>query len=120
MGGTCRLGAHSPEGFAITGSYRLSIHRLFALPVLLEVTLLETSEPPAYQQVARKALHLRELGMSDRAIAGRLDVTDKTIAKAIAWVPASQNEARSPRYQHGPAHGAADRSFEPRLLLEDR
>src|SRR5690606_33376808 len=29
----CRLGAHSPEGFAITGSYRLSIHRLFALPV---------------------------------------------------------------------------------------
>jgi hypothetical protein len=24
--------------------------------------------------------------MSDRAIAGRLGVTDKTIAKAIAWV----------------------------------
>ena len=28
---SCRRGAHSPEGFAITGSYRLSIHRLFAL-----------------------------------------------------------------------------------------
>jgi hypothetical protein len=43
-------------------------------------------EPPVYQQIARKALHLRELGMSDRAIAGRLGVTDKTIAKAVAWV----------------------------------
>jgi hypothetical protein len=50
------------------------------------VALVETLEPPVYLRVARKALHLRELGMSDRAIAGRLGVTDKTIAKAIAWV----------------------------------
>jgi hypothetical protein len=50
------------------------------------VALVETLEPPVYQRIARKALHLRELGMSDRAIAGRLGVTDKTIAKAIAWV----------------------------------
>jgi hypothetical protein len=50
------------------------------------VALVETAEPPVYQRIARKALQLRELGMSDRAIAGRLGVTDKTIAKAIAWV----------------------------------
>jgi hypothetical protein len=55
-----------------------------ALP--FKVALVETLEPPVYQQIARKALHLRELGMSDRVIAGRLGVTDKTIAKAIAWV----------------------------------
>ena len=54
-----------------------------ALP--FHVALVETLEPPVYQRVARKALHLRELGMSDRAIAGHLGVTDKTIAKAIAW-----------------------------------
>ncbi len=29
----CRVEPHSPEGLAITGSDRLSIHRLFALPV---------------------------------------------------------------------------------------
>ena len=51
-----------------------------------EVALVETLEPPVYQRIALKALHLRELGLSDRAIAGRLGVTDKTIAKAIGWV----------------------------------
>ena len=51
-----------------------------------EVALVETSEPPRYQRIARKALHLRELGLSDRAIALRLNVTDKTTAKAIRWL----------------------------------
>ena len=51
-----------------------------------EVALVETAERPVYQRIARKDLQLRELGMSDRMIAGRLGVTDKTIAKAIAWV----------------------------------
>jgi transposase len=49
------------------------------------VALVETSELPAYQRIARNALHLRELGLSDRAIAARLGVTDKTVAKAIRW-----------------------------------
>jgi len=44
------------------------------------------AERPVYQRIAREALQLRELGMSDRTIAGRLGLTDKTIAKAIAWV----------------------------------
>ena len=54
--------------------------------------LLETTERPIYQRIARKALQLRDLGMSDRRIAGRLAVTDKTIAKAIAWVQNSLAE----------------------------
>jgi len=49
------------------------------------VALAETLEPPAYQRIARKALHLRELGLSDRAVAARLGVADKTAAKAIRW-----------------------------------
>ena len=51
-----------------------------------EVALVETSKLPAYQRNARKALHLRELGLSARVIAGRLGVTDKTAAKAIRWL----------------------------------
>jgi hypothetical protein len=50
------------------------------------VALVDTSEPPAYQRIARKAVHLREPGLSDRAIAVRLGVTDKTAAKAICWL----------------------------------
>jgi len=67
-----------------------SIRTAGSLP--FEVALVETSEPPAYQRIARKALHLRELGMSDRAIAGRLGVTDKTITKAIGWAKRSLAE----------------------------
>lgn len=82
-----RPGQDRPEGGSSSlRSWRRtqSIRTAGSLP--FEVALVETSVPPAYQRVARKALHLRELGMSNRAIAGRLGVTDKTIAKAIAWV----------------------------------
>lgn len=76
---------HQRSGFACEWWTRTqSIRTAGALP--FQVALVETVEPPVYQRVARKALHLRELGMSDRAIAGCLGVTDKTIAKAIAWI----------------------------------
>jgi DNA-binding NarL/FixJ family response regulator len=39
-----------------------------------------------YQEIASKALHLRELGLSDRVIAKRLGVSDKTVGKAIRWL----------------------------------
>jgi hypothetical protein len=55
-----------------------------ALP--FDVALVESVDPPTYQAIAPKALHLRELGLSDRAIAKRLGVTDKTVAKAIRWI----------------------------------
>ena len=52
----------------------------------MELTLLETEARPLYQQVARKALQLRELGLSYCAIARGLEVDDKTAAKAIRWL----------------------------------
>ena len=52
----------------------------------LEVALVGTEERSLYQRVARKALHLRELGLSYRAIAQRLEVDDKTVAKSIRWL----------------------------------
>jgi len=54
--------------------------------VPLEVALLDTSAAPVYQKIASKALHLKHLGMSCSAIARKLDVTDKTAAKAIRWL----------------------------------
>lgn len=55
----------------------------------IEVALVEIPERPVYQRIAQKAMQLRELGLSDRGIAARLGVTDKTIAKAVAWVQSS-------------------------------
>jgi len=51
-----------------------------------EAPLLATSPPPIYQRIARKALHLRELGLTDTAIARRLGVSDKTVAKGMRWL----------------------------------
>jgi len=50
------------------------------------VALMETEARPLYQQVAHRALHLREPGLSYRAIARNLDADDKTVAKAIQWL----------------------------------
>jgi predicted transcriptional regulator len=36
-------------------------------------------------RIGEKATHLRELGMSDKAVARALGVSDKTVAKAIGW-----------------------------------
>jgi transposase len=47
------------------------------------VAILDTAQPPVYQQIRTRARHLRELGMSDRLIAQALGVSDKTVAKAI-------------------------------------
>ena len=59
-----------------------------AAEVPLEVVLAETEERPLYQRLARKALHLRELGLSLSAIARKLGVDDKTVAKSIQWLKA--------------------------------
>ncbi len=39
---------------------------------------------PLHQQIAPKAKHLSELGLSCKAIARALGVSDKTTAKALA------------------------------------
>lgn len=50
-----------------------------------EVVLLDRAPPPVYQRIARKAVHLQQLGLSLSAIARRLGVTGKTVAKGIVW-----------------------------------
>ncbi len=47
---------------------------------------MEASPPPVYQQIAERVKHLRELGMSNRTIAGALGVDGKTVAKAVDWL----------------------------------
>ena len=47
---------------------------------------MDAADRPVYQRIAVKALQLQELGLSDRVIARRLHVTDKTVAKGIAWL----------------------------------
>jgi hypothetical protein len=51
----------------------------------LIVPLIHPKPPPLYQTIGSKAVHLWELGLTNAAIARRLGVTGKTVAKAIAW-----------------------------------
>jgi predicted transcriptional regulator len=51
----------------------------------LEVALVRPHAPFAYQTIAVRVVVLKRLGMSASAIARRLGVTDKTVAKAIRW-----------------------------------
>lgn len=53
---------------------------------LCELALLDTYPPPAYQRIARKAVDLEQPGLTLTAIARRLGVTDKTVAKALRWL----------------------------------
>jgi biotin operon repressor len=43
----------------------------------------DRAEVPIYVQIGEKAMQLRDLKMSDKAIARALGVSDKTVAKAI-------------------------------------
>jgi DNA-binding NarL/FixJ family response regulator len=58
--------------------------RTFA-EIPFEAAILDTDTPPIYEKIAPRALQLQRLGMSSSAIAKRLGITDKTVAKAIAW-----------------------------------
>lgn len=57
------------------------------------MAVVEASSAPIYQQIARKAAQLRQLGLSKVEIARRLGVTDKTVAKAIVWAERSATHA---------------------------
>ncbi len=43
-------------------------------------------EPPLYQIIADKALHLHQLGMNYQAISKHLNVSGVTVKKAIDWL----------------------------------
>jgi len=50
------------------------------------VVLLEAKEPPKHHQIAERALHLNQLGLTNEAIARHFDVDGKTVAKALRWI----------------------------------
>jgi len=55
------------------------------------VKLLDTEDSPGYQRIASKALQLKQLGLSMTGVARALDVSDKTVAKAIEWSEVSHS-----------------------------
>ena len=61
-----------------------------------DVAIVSTLQAPVYQRIAPKALHLRELGLTDTAIAGRLKVSDKTVAKGIRWLQSQKQTVANP------------------------
>jgi hypothetical protein len=70
-----------------------------SIPVV--VTIVDAGSTPAFLEIAAKAAHLRELGMSDRAIARVIGVSDKTVAKSLRRVP-HRREPRHRRRGAGP------------------
>ena len=61
----------------------------------LEVPILEVDEAPIYQQIAIRACHLEEPGMSRAAIARRLGVDWKTVARALEWIVRALRDAEA-------------------------
>jgi hypothetical protein len=51
-----------------------------------EVALFFQTEPPTYQKVADKAMHLSQLGMNPNQIAVALKVDRTTVLRALRWV----------------------------------
>jgi len=51
-----------------------------------QAVLFEGSSPPAYQRIALEAKRLRALSLSFALIGRHLGVTEKTVAKALAWI----------------------------------
>jgi hypothetical protein len=54
--------------------------------VALEFVISEATERPLYQRISAEVQRLRALGLSFSLIAAALEVSDKTAAKALAWV----------------------------------
>jgi ParB-like chromosome segregation protein Spo0J len=55
--------------------------------VPLTVPLVEATAPPIYIQVAWRARHLRELGLTQEAIGRDLGVSARTVARALRFRP---------------------------------
>ena len=52
---------------------------------MFEALLFEAAEPP-YRRIAEEAERLRALNLSFEVIAAHFGVSDKTVAKALAWI----------------------------------
>jgi hypothetical protein len=70
-----------------------------AASIPVETVIIDRADVPMYLMVAAEAKHLRELGMSERAIARALGVSDKTVAKAAAAVDVHVPELLGPEGQ---------------------
>ncbi|HJS92987.1 MAG TPA: hypothetical protein VJ741_01900, partial [Solirubrobacteraceae bacterium] len=67
---------------------RAPLVRRAALPI--EAVIVDQAMLPVYLRLGEKARHLWELGMSDRAIARALGVSDKTVTRAAAGLAAGR------------------------------
>jgi hypothetical protein len=89
-----------------------------AATVPVEAAMVDRAEAPLYLRIAERARHLRELGMSDKAIARTLSVSDKTVANSRTFsgqtrrAPPSGETNATGRGSLGPevAHGLRWRS----------
>ena len=63
---------------------------LYQLP--LQITIYDPSEQPSYQNIAEKALQLKNLGLNYSSIARQLEVNHKTVSKAIEWISEFENK----------------------------
>jgi transcriptional regulator with XRE-family HTH domain len=52
-----------------------------------------------YLEIGEKAARLRELGLSDRAIANALGVSDKTVAKSLRPIEVQDAPSRLPPHE---------------------
>jgi hypothetical protein len=66
-----------------------------AIPVI--ALIVDAGSTPVFLEIGDKAAHLRELGMSDRAIAAALGVSDKTVAKSLRHNPSGEAPAGADR-----------------------
>ena len=57
-----------------------------AARIPIEAVIVDHADVPVYLKIADQAKHLRDLGISDRAIGRALRVSDKTVAKAAGAV----------------------------------
>ena len=57
----------------------------------VEVPILEIKPPPLYQQIASKAMHLRDLGMTFLEIGERLGIDRWTVGRAVRWMQKVRN-----------------------------
>ncbi len=63
----------------------------------VEAVIVDSVEVPVYLRIAEEAKHLRELGMSDKAVARALGVSDKTVARSFARVGHDMAKRLTPR-----------------------
>jgi DNA-binding CsgD family transcriptional regulator len=61
----------------------------------IEISIIGTREPPVYQQIAARAVHLRELGMTYPEISEKLGVDRWTVGKAVRWLRRQRDAERT-------------------------